>query len=233
MNILITGASRGIGREIALKLSNNPENHIFSISRSEKGLENLSREAKYNNITVKAGDINKLSKEPEKLLKLVKNEFNTLDVLINNAGMLIPRPFSEMTPDEDEIMVATNFLSPMWIIRSLLPIIPKEGHIVNISSMSGYQGSSKYAGLSVYGAAKGALSILGESLAAEFGKEGPSINSLSLGAAQTEMLEKAFPGYKAPLKADEMADFICWFAINGNKYFNGQNIPVSLGNPQE
>lgn len=136
-----------------------------------------------------------------------------------------------MTQKEDKAILATNFLSPMWIIRALLPIISLRGHIVNISSMSGYQGSSKYPGLSVYGAAKGALSILGESLAAEFGKEGPSINSLSLGAAQTEMLEKAFPGYTAPLKADEMADFIYWFALNGNKYFNGQNIPVALGNP--
>lgn len=231
MNILITGASRGIGRELALKFSNNPENKIFTISRSLKHLESLYREAVHHNISIKSADINELSKEPEKLLKLARKEFNTLDILINNAGTLIPKPFTDMTHEEDEAILATNFLSPMWIIRALLPIISQEGHIVNISSMSGYQGSSKYAGLSVYGAAKGALSILGESLAAEFGRGGPSINSLSLGAAQTEMLEKAFPGYNAPLKADEMADFIYWFALNGNNYFNGQNIPVALGNP--
>ncbi len=231
MNILITGASKGIGREVALILARDPENQVFTISRSKEALERLSNEAINKNISFKTGDINKLAKEPEKLLKLVKNEFNRLDILINNAGVLVPKPFTDLTPEEDEMMVSTNFLSPMWIIRSLLPIMSGDGHIVNISSMSGYQGSSKYAGLSVYGAAKGALSILGESLAAEFGKEGPSINSLSLGAAQTEMLEKAFPGYKAPLKAEEMAEFICWFALNGNKYFNGQNLPVALGNP--
>lgn len=231
MNILITGASKGIGREVALILARDPENQVFTISRSKEALESLSNEAINKNISFKAGDINKLAKEPEKLLKLVKIEFNRLDILINNAGVLVPKPFADLTPEEDEMMVSTNFLSPMWIIRSLLPIISGDGHIVNITSMSGYQGASKYAGLSVYGAAKGALSILGESLAAEFGKEGPSINSLSLGAAQTEMLEKAFPGYRAPLKAEEMAEFICWFALNGNRYFNGQNLPVTLGNP--
>ncbi len=231
MNILITGASKGIGREVALILSKDPDNNIFIISRSEEPLEQLSKEAVHKNISYKVSDLNILAKEPEKLLKLVREEFDTLDILINNAGFLIAKPFTDLSHKDDELIISTNFLSPMWIIRSLLPIIPRGGHIVNISSMSGFQGSSKYSGLSVYGASKGALSILGESLAAEFGKEGPSINSLSLGAAQTEMLEKAFPGYKAPLQADEIADFICWFALNGNKYFNGQNIPVALGNP--
>lgn len=231
MNILITGASRGIGREIALNLSENPDNHIFTISRSSELLLSLSREAKHDNISYVAEDINLLSKKPEKLLELVKYEFKKLNILINNAGVLIPKAFADMDQDDDDISISTNFTAPMRIIRSLLPIIPADGHIVNISSMSGYQGSAKYGGLSVYGAAKGALSILSESLAAEFGSAGPSINSLSPGAVQTEMLDKAFPGFNAPIQADKMAEFICWFALNGNKFFNGQNLPVTVGNP--
>lgn len=231
MNILITGASKGIGRELAIKFSENSENSILAVSRSSKLLKSLSEEAGYNNIDIIKGDINLLAKEPERLLKSVKRHFRELDILVNNAGYLNPKVFKDMDNQDDDITISTNFLSPLRLIRALLPIIPSSGHIVNISSMSGFQGSSKYKGLSVYGAAKGALAILSESLAAEFGKDGPSVNTLSLGAVQTDMLGIAFPGYKAPLKAGEMAEFISWFAINGNRYFNGQNLPVTLGNP--
>jgi short-subunit dehydrogenase len=231
MNILISGASKGIGRELALKFSFDPENNILVIARSEKLLIKLSEEAEHNNISIELADINKLSKEPEKLLKRVKQEYNQLDILINNAGYLVPKSFEDMTSEDDDTLISTNFTAPMQFIRALLPIIPSSGHIVNISSMAGFQGASKYPGLSVYGAAKGALSILSESLAREFGSNGPSINTLSLGAVQTEMLETAFPGYKAPLQPNEMAEFIHWFALNGNKFFNGRNLPVTLANP--
>lgn len=231
MNILISGASKGIGRELALKFSLNPENNILLVARSEKLLRKLSEEAEHNNIRIEIADINKLAREPEKLLERVKDKYGKLDILINNAGFLVPKSFLDMTLEDDDTHISTNFTSPMRIIRALLPIIPGSGHIVNISSMAGFQGASKYPGLSVYGAAKGALSILGESLAREFGSNGPSINTLSLGAVQTEMLETAFPGFEAPLQPDEIAEFISWFALNGNKFFNGRNLPVTLANP--
>jgi 3-oxoacyl-[acyl-carrier protein] reductase len=104
-------------------------------------------------------------------------------------------------------------------------------HIVNISSMGGYQGSSKYKGLSVYSASKAALSCLSECLAGELKDSGISVNCLALGSVQTGMFEKAFPGFKAPLGPKEMAEFITYFAINGNKYFNGKVLPVAVNNP--
>ena len=97
--------------------------------------------------------------------------------------------------------------------------------------MGGYQGSSKFPGLSLYSASKGALSILSECMAEELGEKGIKVNCLALGAAQTEMLEKAFPGYQAPLSANEMAEFISDFAINGHRYFNGKILPISVSTP--
>ncbi|MEZ5070339.1 MAG: SDR family oxidoreductase [Bacteroidales bacterium] len=104
-------------------------------------------------------------------------------------------------------------------------------HIVNITSMGGYQGSVKFPGLSHYSASKAALGSLTECLAGEMGPDGFRINALALGAVQTEMLSSAFPGYKAPLDAGEMAEFIAWFVLEGGRYFQGKILPVSLSTP--
>jgi 3-oxoacyl-[acyl-carrier protein] reductase len=104
-------------------------------------------------------------------------------------------------------------------------------HVVNISSMGGINGSVKFSGLSAYSAAKGGLGILTECLAEEYRDSGISFNCLALGSVQTEMLEEAFPGYRAPLTAHEMARFIVDFAINGHKFFNGKILPVSISTP--
>ena len=124
-----------------------------------------------------------------------------------------------------------NVKSIFRLVRDLLPIFNKGAHIVNISSMGGFQGSSKFPGLSLYSASKGALAILTECMAEEFKENKISANALALGAVQTDMLGAAFPGYKAPLAANEMAEFIYDFAINGQKYFNGKILPVSLSTP--
>jgi NAD(P)-dependent dehydrogenase (short-subunit alcohol dehydrogenase family) len=107
----------------------------------------------------------------------------------------------------------------------------KGSHIVNIASMGGFQGSSKYPGLSCYSASKAALACLTECLAGEFTESGIKVNCLALGSVQTEMLEEAFPGYKAPVDAQEMAEFIADFALKGHKFFNGKILPVAVNNP--
>ena len=104
-------------------------------------------------------------------------------------------------------------------------------HIVNIGSMGGYQGSSKYNGLSWYSSSKAAIANLSESLAEEFKELNIDVNCLALGAVNSEMLSVAFPGYKAPVNPDEVGKFIADFALTGNKLFNGRIIPVALSNP--
>jgi NAD(P)-dependent dehydrogenase (short-subunit alcohol dehydrogenase family) len=120
----------------------------------------------------------------------------------------------------------------MESIQSLLPKLnPAGSHIVNISSMGGFQGSMKFAGLAAYSTSKAALCSFTELFAEEFKGSGIAMNCLCLGAVQTEMLEEAFPGYKAPLTPDQMATFIEEFSLSAHQYMNGKIIPVSLTNP--
>jgi NAD(P)-dependent dehydrogenase (short-subunit alcohol dehydrogenase family) len=128
-------------------------------------------------------------------------------------------------------MFDVNVKAAFKMVRLLVPFLNKGSHIINISSMGGFQGSVKFAGLSLYSAAKGALNILTESLALELTENKISVNALALGAVQTEMLSAAFPDYEAPLKPDEMASFIKDFALNGHKVYNGKILPVSLSTP--
>jgi NAD(P)-dependent dehydrogenase (short-subunit alcohol dehydrogenase family) len=107
----------------------------------------------------------------------------------------------------------------------------KDGHVLNISSMGGIQGSVKFPGLSAYSSSKGAIITLTELLAEEYKETGPSFNVLALGSVQTEMLEEAFPGFKAPLSATEMAQYIMDFSLTGNKFYNGKILQVSSTTP--
>jgi short-subunit dehydrogenase len=105
------------------------------------------------------------------------------------------------------------------------------GHIVNIGSMGGFQGSVKFPGLSVYSSSKAAVASFTECLAEELKDTQIKVNCLALGAAQTEMLASAFPGYKAPISAEKMAEFIADFSLKAHQWINGKIIPVSLSTP--
>ena len=124
-----------------------------------------------------------------------------------------------------------NIFGMVSLTKAILPYMNKGGHVVNISSMGGIQGSMKYPGLSAYSSSKGALNILTELLAEEYKDSGPSFNALALGAVQTEMLEEAFPGYQAPNSANDIAKYIMEFSLEGNKYFNGKVLQVSSTTP--
>ena len=117
------------------------------------------------------------------------------------------------------------------LTRQLVPFLVKGSHVVTISSIGGVQGSSKFAGLAAYSSSKGALITLTELLAEEFKQQGIAFNVLALGAVQTEMLEAAFPGYKAPVSALEMANYIYNFSLTGNKFYNGKILQVSSTTP--
>jgi NAD(P)-dependent dehydrogenase (short-subunit alcohol dehydrogenase family) len=226
MNIIITGASKGIGLELCKKFLDKKENKIIALSRSNS---NLSAHT-INNLTYLRMDLNKSNFE-ESLLPVVKERFGKIDIIINNAGSLINKPFNSLSNDDFDTMFNTNVKSVFRLIRDLMPVINSGAHIVNITSMGGFQGTSKFPGLSLYSASKGALSILTECLAEELKETNIYVNALALGAVQTEMLSEAFPGYNAPLLPGEMADYIYDFAINGKRYFNGKILPVSISTP--
>ena len=221
--IVVSGASKGIGFQICLKAA--AEGHkVIALSRNIGSLSNIE------NIHPFAVDLLN-HKETVGFSEVVKSEFGSIDILINNAASLINKSFAETTDKEFESVYRVNVFAVASLTRYLLPITNPKGHIVNISSMGGIQGSSKFPGLSAYSSSKGALITLTEMLAKEYAKTGPSFNALALGAVQTEMLAEAFPGYEAPLTAEQMGSYILDFALNGNQFYNGKVLPVSSSTP--
>ncbi len=233
MNIVITGASKGIGYELCRKFINAGKHNIFAISKTGGVFDDqmISPDNNDNqNFNYFKFDLTETNFE-ENLLLEIDEKLHSIDIIINNAGLLINKPFMELTDNDFDSMFDLNVRSVFRLIRDLLPIINTGAHIVNICSMGGFQGSSKFPGLSIYSASKGALAVLTECLAEELKSRNISANALALGAVQTKMLSTAFPNYKAPLMAEEMADFIYDFALNGNKYFNGKILPLSVSTP--
>jgi len=235
MNIIITGAGRGIGAETVKSLCKRNENHtIITISRDLIKLRRLVEECY---------DLNPLSKVipiafdltedgfRDILLPRIINKIDKIDILINNAGKLINKPFEVITREELDEVFETNFYSVFRLIQTLHTYIPRGGHIVNISSMGGFQGSSKYKGLAIYSSSKAALACLTECLAAEMSDKGIKVNCIAPGAVKTEMLKEAFPEYEPIIDAAAMGDFIANFALEGSKIMNGKIIPAAIDNP--
>ncbi len=235
MKIIVTGASRGIGYDLVKLLAQDSCNQIMAVSRNAGRLAELRRHCKGDpgKIYVQPFDLEMLEDIPDKFLPVVQEHFDSLDVLVNNAGFLVNKPFDELSREDLNRSLTVNYLAPVMLIQVLLPLLLKseKPHVINISSMGGVQGSVKFPGLSAYSSSKAALGVMTECLAEEF-KESPiRFNTLALGSVQTEMLAAAFPGYKAPLKPSEMAVFIKDFAEKGGTYFNGKILPVSLSVP--
>ena len=222
-NILITGAGNGIGLEL-VKIAANQGHKVIAVSRNINSIKSL---AGVNSYSI---DITK-DRLVKSLITKLKSENIRLDIIINNAGALINKPFEKTTIEAFKKLYDVNVFGVVSIIRQSLPIMNKNGHVINISSMGGVQGSSKFSGLSAYSSSKCALIILTELLAEEFNKTGPSFNALALGAVQTKMLEKAFPGYKSKTTPKKMAEYILNFSLSGHRFFNGKVIPVSLSTP--
>jgi len=224
-NIIITGTSRGIGFELVHLLANQGHN-VLALSRNAKPISNLH----FDNISSFAFDLCNQG-DYEKVATFIKEEWKHVDVLINNAGAIINKPFAETTFQDFEKVYRTNVFGVSELTRTVLPFMKSDGHVVTISSMGGIQGSMKFSGLSAYSSSKGAVITITELLAEEYKETGPQFNVLALGAVQTEMLEEAFPGYKAPTTAKEMAEYIQNFALTGNKYYNGKVLQVSNSTP--
>lgn len=224
-NIIITGTSRGIGFEL-VQLFSKAGYNVLALSRNETPILNLNLE----NVTCFSFDLNK-SASYKKVENFINSKWQHVDILINNAGALLNKPFAETTIKDFENVYKTNVYGVSELTRIVLPFMKNESHVVTISSMGGVQGSMKFPGLTAYSSSKAAVITLTELLAEEYKDSGISFNVLALGAVQTEMLEEAFPGYQAPISALEMAEYIFDFSLNGNKYYNGKLLQVSNSTP--
>lgn len=234
MNIIVTGASKGIGYETVKALSRYRQNHIVAISRNGKALKELVADCQRQNaearVTPYEFDLTQHEYYPF-LVQRLETFVKSCEVLVNNAGKLVNRPFGDFTQEDFDDTINVNLKSPFFLIQALLPLFSRGAHIVNISSMGGVQGSRKFPGLAAYSASKGGLAILTEVLAEELAEREIRVNCLAIGAVQTEMFAKAFPGAKALQNPAQMAAYIADFAVNGSKYFNGKVLPVSISVP--
>ena len=221
--LVITGASKGIGRAV-VQLASDKGHTVYALSRN---ISTIKKTSQVHPVAIDITDKNELSVFGDQLQQKQIN----IDALINNAGALINKPFGETTAKDFETIYQVNVFGLANLTRMVLPFINSNGHVLNISSMGGVDGTSKFPGLAAYSSSKGAVNILTELLAEEYKDSGPAFNALALGAVQTEMLEQAVPGFQAPVSAAEMAVYVLNFALQGQQFFNGKILPVSSSTP--
>lgn len=222
--IVVLGASQGIGAALVNHFAALPHTEVLALSRN---LAKMQDRFHQDNVQCYALDISQNVHEQIKTIDLKA----PIDILINNAGLLINKPFETLTHQDFSQSYQVNVIGIMEATQALLPLLAPDAHIVNISSMGGFQGSLKFAGLAAYSTSKAALCAFTELFAEEYKHTGIHMNCLCLGAVQTEMLEAAFPGYTAPTSSEQMAQFIGDFALHSGAYFNGKILPVSSTNP--
>ena len=222
-NIIITGTSSGIGFEL-VNIFSKKNHRVLALSRDNSKL----RELKLDGVDAIDFDLN--HNDYEKINEFLKKA-EKIDILINNAGYLVNKPFKDTTLEDFQMVYSTNVFSVAMLIKNTIDFMESGSNVLNISSIGGNQGSVKFPGLSAYSSSKGALNILTEMLAEEYKERGIHFNSLALGSVQTKMLEKAFPNFTASTSALEMAEYIYNFSTNGYRLMNGKVISVSSTTP--
>jgi short-subunit dehydrogenase len=236
MNVVVTGASQGLGFELVKQFCRlNPEIRVLAMARSLAKLNQLKEVCIDNfgvEISIMVIDFSKDDFHLD-LLNKMPETFSAVDVLINNSASLINKSFLDNNYEDALLLYKVNTLGPYFLTQGLMPLLMKSeyAHVVNISSMGGFQGSSKFPGLSLYSSSKAALSNLTECLAEELKETVVKVNALALGSINTAMLRNAFPGYTSPNSPEVMAKYVCDFAINSGSIYNGKVLPVSNSTP--
>ncbi|ARC83366.1 3-oxoacyl-[acyl-carrier-protein] reductase [Clostridium argentinense CDC 2741] len=238
-NVVITGASRGIGRAIALKLASLGANIVFSFKNSINKADELVKEIEALGVKAKAvqGDIAKL-KDAEELIRICKENFGSVDVLVNNAGVTKDNLVMRMKEEDFDTVIDTNLKGTFNTIKHATPIMMKQrsGKIINISSVVGVVGN---AGQANYSASKAGVIGLTKSVAKELGSRGINVNAIAPGFIETDMTEVLKDNIKEnllnniPLKklgsSEDVANLVVFLASEQSKYITGQVINVDGG----
>lgn len=230
--IIVTGASRGVGRATVISLVRDHGREVLAIARSTRSLDVLSEELKDapGHLRTLTADLTSPAL-PAQLNAALGNR--TVAALVNNAGLLLKRDFGQWTSEDMQQLYQVNVVAPLLLVQTLLHrfSIEPPAHVVNIGSMGGVRGTTKFPGLLGYSVSKGALVTLTECLAEELKEKGVRANCLSLGAVDTEMLREAFPGYQAPVSADRVGEFVARFSLEGHNLFNSKVLEVAVDTP--
>ena len=216
--VLVTGASRGVGRATALELAAMGAS-VHATSRGSFALEHCTTHR-----------LDQTSADSRRTF-VAGLKGTALDAVVLNAGALINKPFRELSAEDFHLMATVNWSAQALLVQDLLPLLAPGAHVVFISSMGGFQGASKYPGLLAYATSKMAMAGLAESMQVELGPEGFFFNTLCLGAVQTEMLAEAFPDYQASTSPKMMGLAVANFALKGHQTQAGQVIPMTKSNP--
>jgi NAD(P)-dependent dehydrogenase (short-subunit alcohol dehydrogenase family) len=222
---IVTGASSGIGRATAELLAARGA-QVVVFSRNAAALAELVRGHEASMLAV-AGDVADAD-AIERLFAETESRFGSCELLVNNAGMIDPKPLIDVTPDEWDRMFAVNVRGTYLASRRALPamIANGRGAIVNVASISGVAGPEKFPGFVSYCASKAAVIELTEALAVEVKQHGVRVNCISPGSVDTKMWANASGGAPASMTPHEIAESILFLASNASRPMNGQNLNV-------
>ena len=234
---LITGASRGIGKAIALELAKNNINLIINYNKDEKEAANVVEEIKklgVESIAVKA-DVSSFD-ECAAMIEVVKKRFSFLDILVNNAGTLSDKSLKNMTKEQWDLVLKTNLDGTFNVTKNALPLIRENGRIINISSIVGINGNF---GQTNYAASKAGIIGFTKSLAKELGKHKITVNAVAPGFIDTEMTKNItfirkkimltmIPIGRAGLPED-VANLVAFLASDKSGYITGEVICIDGG----
>ena len=236
--VLVTGATRGIGKAIALTLGNSGAT-VIGTATSETGAENISKVFTDKKISGKGMKLDVTDNEQvSNLVKNIGEDFGSVDILVNNAGITRDNILLRMKEDEWEDIINTNLSSIYKMSKSVLRgmIKKRSGRIISITSVVGAMGN---AGQSNYGAAKAGIIGFTKSLAREVGVRGVTVNAIAPGFIETDMTDSLPDDQKEALAAqipmgrlgtpNEVAQAVLFLADEGGSYITGQTIHVNGG----
>ena len=236
--VLVTGASRGIGKAIALTLGRAGAT-VIGTATTESGADNVSKVFAENKISGKGMKLDVTdSEQVSNLVKNIGEDFGSVDILINNAGITRDNILLRMKEDEWEDIISTNLSSIYKMSKSVLRgmIKKRSGRIISITSVVGAMGN---AGQSNYGASKAGIIGFTKSLAREVGGRGITVNAIAPGFIETDMTDSLPDDQKAALAAqipmgrlgtaDEVAQAVLFLAGDSGSYITAQTIHVNGG----